>query len=161
MNKKCKRGFVLIETILISAVVMGVLLTLYIQLNAINNSYNKLLTYDNVDKLYLVNNVKQYLYNNGLKETDFLNGFYDISDCSNALVNEYAYCKNLFANLDASVVIVSSGDLTLLKESINTNPNYSSGFKEYVNQLTNQEGIYIILEFSDLEYASLVVEDKI
>ncbi len=156
MKEKYKKGFVLVETIVISSVVMGILLILYSQLNMINNNYNKILNYNNIDELYLTSNVIKFLKSDNLNS--LLNDNYtDISACETTLIDEYAYCENLFSNANIVSVIVTNGDLVALENELDT-LKYSDKFEEFINYLQPIEGHYVIVEFEQEQYAALDVE---
>ena len=65
MKKNRKRGFILAETLVIATVVMASLVFIYIQFNSVNNGFNRTFKYNSVNNLYLTNEVKKFIINNG------------------------------------------------------------------------------------------------
>lgn len=65
MKKNNSLGFMLIETLLVSTFVLGVLTYLYMQFSALKRSYNDSFKYDTIPALYGTKNLNQYIINNG------------------------------------------------------------------------------------------------
>ena len=65
MKKNNSLGFMLIETLLVSTFVLGVLTYLYMQFSALKRSYNDNFKYDTIPALYGIKNLHQYILNNG------------------------------------------------------------------------------------------------
>ena len=63
--KKKQKGFVLVETLVVSLLVLTVLIFLFLQLNTINLNYQKSFRYNTVEGLYSANNMKVYILKNG------------------------------------------------------------------------------------------------
>ena len=92
MKKSNRKGFILAETIAVSTIVMTSLVILYSQFVSINNSYNRSFSYNNVNNLYLVKNIRDYLSEENLNKLissmEESNSLYiDITSCP----NEYCY----------------------------------------------------------------------
>ncbi|MEG2311383.1 MAG: type II secretion system protein, partial [Bacilli bacterium] len=98
MKKNNNRGFMLIETLICSTFIVGILIVLYTQFERINKSYEDSFKYNTVNNLYLVNNFKMYLLQNGgeslLNNLNSTNYFIDITACPSPL-QEVNYCNNL------------------------------------------------------------------
>lgn len=61
MKKNNRMGFMLIETLLVSTFVLGVLTYLYVQFSALKRNYDDDFKYDTVPGLYGVRNINQYI----------------------------------------------------------------------------------------------------
>lgn len=152
MKKVNKKGFVLAEAIVISVVVISALLIIYLQFSNLNNSYYRSLKYNNVDKLYLNNQLKKFIaesdfnaiYNDISGETLYI----DITNCSPYFI-EYMYCENLIDAMDASRVIITKNDTSELIRNIR-NYDFSENMKDYIkNSKTREDGYRIIVEYND------------
>lgn len=164
MKKNLKKGFVLAETVGVSMLVIGTLTFIYVQFVNITKSYDISFKYDNVDKLYAVDNIKSYIATEDLSTIRNLvntNGFADISTCPVDYFINSAYCDLLFSKLEVKKVLIISKDLDLLKSSSilnNTSTEYSQQLKNYVNYIKNQnECERIVVEFNDNTFANLNV----
>lgn len=65
MKKNNRMGFMLIETLLVSTFVLGVLTYLYVQFGAMKRSYDDDFKYDTVPGLYGVKNINQHIVQQG------------------------------------------------------------------------------------------------
>lgn len=61
--KKNVKGFMLIETLVVSTIVTTVLVFLYVQFNNIVKNFNRELHYNSVNNLYILEGVKNYIIN--------------------------------------------------------------------------------------------------
>ena len=162
MKKVNKRGFLLAETIGISVVVITALVIIYTQFINVDNSYYRTYNYNNVNKLYLANQVKQFISNDTASIYNSINEenlYVDITDCSNVI--EYMYCENLMSAIDAKKVIVTKNNVTQLSNNIN-NYDFSETMKKYIkSSKSNEEGYRLIIEFNDNTIAGLKMSEDI
>lgn len=61
--KKCEKGFMLVETLVVSTLVSVVLIGLYVQFNNIINNFDRDTRYNNINNLYAAQNVKNFILN--------------------------------------------------------------------------------------------------
>lgn len=117
--KKSNSGFMLIETLLVSTFVLGVLTYLYLQFSALKRSYDDSFKYDTVPALYGVRNINQYIVQNGgydsLKYNINTLGYYKY---------EYEYDYNCTATCTALFKELEPEKIYFVKDSI---------FKDNVN----------------------------
>ena len=162
MKKVNKRGFLLAETIGISVVVITALVIIYTQFINVNNSYYRTYNYNNVNKLYLTNQVKQFISNDTASIYNSINEenlYVDITDCSNVI--EYMYCENLMSAIDAKKVIVTKNNVKELSNNIN-NYDFSETMKKYIkSSKSNEDGYRLIIEFNDNTIAGLKMSEDI
>ena len=57
-----KNGFMVVECIIASVVVLTVIIILYTQVKSISRNYNKSYNYDNVTSLYALANFRKFLF---------------------------------------------------------------------------------------------------
>ncbi len=160
MKKNNKKGFVLAETIAVSVIIMTSLVIVYTQFATLNNSYKTSFKYNNVNNLYLVNNLRNFIRNDGLDRLIPLldnNEYVDITSCSNDIFDEYLYCRLLVDNSNMKTVLFTKEDISELKNSID-NTNYSQTMKNYIKKINNSTGSSqrLIVEFEDETYATLL-----
>lgn len=161
MKKNNVKGFVLAETIAVSVVIMTSLVIVYTQFVALNNSYKTSFQYNNVNSLYIANNIKQFIKNdnfsklvNNLSNSQYL----DITNCSNDIFKEFLYCELLFDNMDVKTVLFTNEDIKKLKENIDST-SFSQEMKSYIKKINNSIGnnYRIIIEFNNNQFVTLVV----
>jgi len=159
MKKELSNGFVLVETLIVTTFVSGVLIFLFIQLVTLSNNYDNSYKYNTVEDLYLLRNIKDYM----LKDSDSLNtiksevddkGFVEITDCSKVL--EPDYCLKLLELSNIKTIFITENyiDPTLFS-------SYNDEFKNFVNRINGEgENKYRILaEFNNSRYATIRIED--
>ena len=168
MKKLNEKGFMLVETLIVSVFVGVTLIILYIQLQNISNSYDKTFSYNTATSLYNTSKVKKYLFtrNMGQINNEVLSnssGFIDISSCSNSFykvgeenaVQATNYCKKIYERLRIVQVLVTKDDLTDVRNKIveaGNNEKVSSKMVDFVRYIKNEkkEGyLRIIIEFED------------
>ncbi len=125
-----KRGFLLVETLLVSLTIASILLYMYVQYSEITNSYKRLNRYNSVENLYRTEKIKQIImmnatdtfYNNLDKNT---NGFLtDIPGIDmNALKND----------LEIKSIYITSPSQNFFDKITDSN------FKAFLNTIPEEE----------------------
>lgn len=143
-----KKGFALLETIIVITFVSVSLILLYNNFTNMTLNNQRNILYDDVANIYKVHYVLEYLNLNDLSK--HLNNeditFLDCNDFS------FSSCNKLFKTLNINKLYLTKYNLN------NSNLSSSSNeLKEYVKNTSNK-GNYkyrLILEFSDNSFASL------
>ena len=156
--KKNNKGFLLAEVITVSVVTIVALVIIYVQFVAVDNSYYKSFKYNNVDKLYLANQLKQFINGDNASElySDIENISYaDITNCD-AYFIERTYCRNLISAIDAKQVLVTKLDTSSILDKLKENKIVSSDMYTFIsNNKSLENGYRLIIEFNDNTYATL------
>ncbi|MGE5455509.1 MAG: hypothetical protein ACM3O4_00160 [Ignavibacteriales bacterium] len=164
MKKINNKGFMLVETLVVATLIISILIYLFVQFQTIIKSYNSSFTYNTVDAVYGVSNIRNYILNDGYEElkafqdsTSNVNGYIDITNCSADYFEESEYCLTLFDQLNVKKVIFTDSDLSNLK---NSNLTFDDKLKKYINYLkyTKGEDLYrIIVEYENETFGSLKI----
>jgi hypothetical protein len=171
MKNKLK-GFILIETLIVSVFVISTLVFLYAQFQKIEQGYEKTFIYNTTDNLYKVYNIRVFLLD-GLNSTPsnysnvlgaFLTSsdtYYNLTGCPAAqiLLNK-AYCDRLLDQLGVKTVIFTKDDLTDIKADLNNLYFISEDKKEFIKHLkiSGTPGQYrLIVEFNDKTFGTLKI----
>lgn len=177
-----KNGFMVVECIIASVVVLTVIILLYTQVKAVSRTYNKTYNYDNVTSLYALSNFRTFLLNGDnydrLLSAYFNNLKTNSSDCEKNYVfiscsiftgTSINYCDTLLtamgittSNARPRQIIFTSSDLKNLKScNLKDDAGYlRSTFVDYILSLNPEESkdkYMIIAEFDDDTLASLNV----
>lgn len=162
MKKNNKKGFILAETIAVSVVIMTSLVIVYTQFSTLNNSYKTSFQYNNVNNLYLVNNLRNFIKTDGSDFDNLIsqlgeNEYIDITSCPNDIFDEYLYCELLIENSNIKTVLFTNENISNLKNIID-NTNYSQNMKNFIKKINNstQNSKRLIVEFNDDTYATLL-----
>lgn len=179
--KKIKKGFMLVETLVVSIFILSTLVFLFVQFQTIKKSYERSFTYNTVEGLYATSNVAKYLSSEGFYQISydlafsgarfisFYNSDSTIADgCQEKYIIEKEYCNTLMNQLNIKSVIFTKENLGNLKSKID---EWTSN-KEKPEALSNRMIDYIktisyqglptyyrlIVEFKDDTFATLITD---
>lgn len=130
MKKTNNKGYMLIETLIVSTFVAGILLFLFIQFSNLNKNYNDAFKYNTVDGLYALEDIKNYILQdisayNKIKENISINDYIDIIDCS--LFTNKKFCEEL-VNLENIEIIYVTNNYFKSDINVSTSPSISTNF---------------------------------
>ncbi len=174
MKKIFNRGFMLVETLVVSVFVIGVLLFMFTQFQKIRSNYELSFKYNTVNSLYAANNIRRYILSDGFDSIVANlggNSYIDLTMCPDSYFTETNYCTNLFSGLNIynysgtdniNKVIFTKDDLGDLKAYLNNTPvsGFSEGMKNYILGIktdSDTNNYRLIVEFTDNTYATLKV----
>lgn len=158
MNNK---GFLLVESLVVSTFVLTVLMLLYLQFNNLMTNHKKSYTYNSVENIYNLGSMADFLKNTGqdvaLKNNLGNNKYivlYNDSNCVN-LPNSTTIltCNNLAANMNLKYMIYTDSDVSSLKNYVkNSNDALKQDMKDFITKMdaTKIEGKgRLIAKFGD------------
>lgn len=158
MKKNNNSGFMLLETLLVSTFVLGVMTYIIVQFSALKRSYNDSFNYNTIVGLYGVKNMHEYATKYSmypvLKENITTLGYTDtICSINQANTN----CNKLLTNLDIEKIIFVQD--SVFKKNINTDITL---FKEdyelyhFVKKIKFEDNTYRwIIKYTDNTYATI------
>lgn len=179
-----KNGFMVVECIIASVVVLTAITVLYAQVKSVGRSYDKSFNYDNVTSMYALSNFRTFLltgsnYDNLVAElNENNNAVSDTGDCSKYYIyakceflpNEvHQYCDNLLNIMGITTnnarplqIIFTKSDLSwkencTFKDETNT---LKKSFIDYISSLKsdNSDKRYMLIAaFDDNTMASIVL----
>lgn len=105
------KGFMLVETLLVSLTISGILIYMYAQFSTINNSYQRLYQYNTSDSLYRVGALKEFMltYNTG-NESIYKNLGAKLITCNNIISSSgtnRTYCNKIVEEMEVSKIILT------------------------------------------------------
>lgn len=166
MRKSNEKGFMMIETLLVSVFIASTLIFLYIQFQKVRNGYNNSFTYDTVNGIYANQVILGYLQENGIKnlsntmENTSISHI-DLTSCPAGYLENTSICNYLLSDLGVKKIYYVSSDVTEFQKKMES-LGLSSKLKRYVNTIksTNGIGYRLITEFQDGTYATILVRAK-
>ena len=159
--KNNNKGFMLLETLIVSCIVLGVLIYMYSQFRNININYQRIFKYNTVSSLYKTNEIKKFIESDAYLEMvgrleDSSNLYYDITACDVLLYNSSDLCSKLYDSLGLEKLVIMNENLSLIRSAdITTLPN---GLQQFIYYLSdNYTGNYrrIVASYEDGTYASV------
>ncbi len=170
MKKSNNKGFMLLETLITSTFVIGVLVFLYVQFANVKRSYDESFKINSVPGLYGALDLKKYLNGldySALKESisSSSNGYIEL-DAVNLNDTDINYFTNLVKYLNINKVIMVTENMDSLKTYLKDNKNvfinkYSNDFYKYINKITvsNKENSYrLLIIYNDKTFTSIVLD---
>ena len=174
MKKNNNKGFMLLETMVVSAFIITVLIFLYVQFSNLKKSYDESFRYDTIPELFKTKEIDKFI-NNNYGYADIINDVKESEDkyielynnsCNMTYFSKYnSYCNRLMNDMNVKTILLVSTDLSKLINKLKTNNKYSNSLYLYIkkiNQSTNNNSYSLIVEFNDKKYTNLIVqEDKV
>ncbi len=165
MNKK---GFTLVETLIVSTVVAGILVYLFLQFSTVKRNFNTSFRYNTVNGLYALEDISEYI--NSL-DTEFKNNYiinsidnigyiniYTLNDKYEDNVDSYEIIlgidgEDLLDSLNIDNLIITFEDLSDIDKS-----TFNKGITKFIDRINYDGGsnYRLIAKFKDDTYANLV-----
>lgn len=138
MKKNCQKGFMLVETLVVTTFIAGVFIFLFIQFSNLNKSYKTSFKYDTVEGSYALRDILDYLkgetrFTTNINSYMSSNEYIDITECSSEFFINTNYCKKLFELENISKVIVFNNDFKPKEEN-----KLTENIKEYFNKVNKK-----------------------
>ena len=105
MKKRGNKGFVLLETLIVTVFISSVLIFLFVQFNSLNKKYEESNIYNNVEDLYALNNIYSYIKDDTdlYEKIENTDTYIDISSCEDATYGDF--CKELLRKENIEVLL--------------------------------------------------------
>ena len=157
MKKRNNKGFVLLETLIVTVFISSVLIFLFVQFNSLNTKYEESNMYNKVEDLYALNNIANYikedwnLYDT-IKNTDT---YIDLSNCEGFTHTDF--CKELLEKEKVEILLALPNKFD--KKSIIDFDDDVLDFIDKINP-TGDEKYRLIAKFKDTTIKQIFNEDK-
>lgn len=156
---KKNKGFTLVETLIVSAFVLGTLTYLFIQIDNSITNFDISFKYDSISDLnntmVVYNFIKESGYTNLTKS--IANGYVDITNSSMILGNS-SYYNLIKDKINAKRIIIAEENMVELKKNLSS-LDFSEELKRYIKRYDNDQAIIgeyiIIVEFNNDHIASV------
>lgn len=168
--KKKNMGFILLETLIVSVFIISTLVYLYIQFINLKQNYDISFRYDTIPGLYNAKNIEKminekygysvFINNVNKNNNNYIELFNDNKCNLIYFSNNQNYCNKLMENIDAKTVLFTNKNINDINNKFKTNNPYSNDFYLYIksiNQVSNDESYYIIIEYNDNTYSNIKI----
>ena len=159
LMKKNSKAFALVETLIVSTIIASILIYMFVQFNKLDENYNESFRYNDVDDLYKLDSIKDYINSLPNAKKSDISAFIN----SNTLINIFKIDdnysnieyidnqQNLLDNLDVKSLIITSSDV----HKINID-GLSPNIKKMLKKIKNKSDNYrIIVEFNNDNLATI------
>ena len=153
--KKNDKGFMLVETLIVTVFVAGVLIYLYVQFSNLSIAYDQSYIYNNVESLYALEDIKDYIesdmqFTEYLIENIELKHYIDISNCN--LFIDKEYCLKLLEIENIKEIFVTTNSIP--KERITI---YNEDFLTFINKINieGEQPYRIVASFNNSTFATI------
>ncbi len=149
-----KKGFALVETLIVTTFVMSMFILVYQNVVPMLGEYEKMSNYDDIDSIYAANLYKQVVlrYVNLTYVDSVLNDntYVDITNCGNTdIYSSRDYCdkiKNILSIKEDDYIFITKYDISSFREEVKENEFFDSGrlsnFKGYINTVGDVDSFY-------------------
>lgn len=161
--RKNNKGFMLIETLLVSVFVVSTLIFIYIQFEKVRNSYQTSFSYNTTNGVYGANAILKYLRENGIdnldKKIDEGSAYIDLTNCPGGYLSNTSFCHRLLTDLKVQKIFYVSSDVTNFKSKMDQ-AAISNKFKSFVRSIkpTDNAGYRLLIEYANEEYATILTK---
>lgn len=146
MNKMNNKGFLLVESLIVSTFVLTILMFLYLQFNSLMTNHKKSYTYNSVENIYDLGSMSDFLKNTNqdstLKTNLGSNNYillYNGSSCINIPnTSTTSTCNSLASAMNLKYMIYTDSDITGLKEYVKTNTsdtNLKQDMRDFITKV--------------------------
>lgn len=167
MNKNVK-GFMLLETLIVSTIILSTLVFLFIQFTNIKTSYEISFKYNTIPGIYKAKELSDFLVENGLNTSlsnqldKEVNGFVNIKTHTYISNGNNDFYVNMLKDMNVRNIIYTSDNLTTLKEYLNGNSVdtiFTESFKNFILGLNTNESLNnrLIIMYNDDTFATIIV----
>ncbi|MBR2832903.1 MAG: hypothetical protein IKE75_00420 [Bacilli bacterium] len=149
MKKNYNKGFLLVETLVVSTFCLTILVILFLQFKNLIINYNTSFKYNSVENIYNLNVVKKYLKNNRIRLSD-PTYIYDGNDYHNYCNPS---CRQIIELEEIKILIYTK---STINDNIKNNNNLSAEMYNFINKLKpDSKQNRLIAEFNNGTYASI------
>ena len=169
--KKNNRGFLLAESLVVSTFVLTVLILLYIQFNNLTTNYKNSYNYNNVESIYDLSSVSDYLLTNNYNLSDQLTEskpyviVYKDGSCNMDAGIVDSFCDNLISQMGAKTVIYTSSDISVIQKYVSEkdDSNINQKLREFISRVetnTVQNKGRLFAEFNNGTFATIAMDGE-
>ena len=172
MKKNNNKGFMLLETLVVSSFIITILIYLYVQFVNLKSSYDTSFKYDTIPNMYGLKQIDKFINNNygyeifktnlnKSENNNYLELYKNKCDLEYFSDNN-SYCNKLMDSLNVKTLIITNNKLKDIKTRFKEHNPYSNGFYRYlksIDPVLASKSYLLIAEFNDGTYGMLKLEE--
>ena len=158
------KGFMLIETLITSTIVLGALIFLFIQFSSIKRTYENSFKYNTIPGLYKAKEIANFIINDNKTNLTAIDEYITYEEI-NCTAYSSSFCSKLINKMEIKHMIITTNNIKSLQNKLNSD-NYSRDtfdnekFKEYILSLDDiiaSGNRRIIIEYNDNTFATVSI----
>lgn len=159
--RKNSKGFMLMETLMVSVFAVSTLIFIYIQFEKVRTNYQTSFQYNTVNGVYDASTILRYLKENGIENLNNMieNGttYIDITTCPGGYLSNTTFCNRLLTDLQVKKIFYTSSDLTGFKSKMKS-AGVSNKFQRFIRSVksSSDTGYRLLVEYNDDTYATIL-----
>ena len=169
--KKNNRGFLLAESLVVSTFVLTILILLYIQFSNLTTNYRNSYNYNNVESIYDLSSVSNYLLENNYNLSNQLTEekpyvvVYKDGSCNMDAGIIDSFCDNLITQMGAKTIIYTSSDISVIQKYVseNNDSNINQSLREFISRVETNTVLNkgrLFAEFNNGTYATIAMNNE-
>src|SRR5574344_454392 len=161
---KNNKGYILTETLIVSAVVLTTLVLIYSQFAKINKNYGASYDYNSINGIYALNNIVHYINeenNSALTAIAGQNAYTDITSCDSGYYTYTSYCKKLLEGSNIKTLLITTYSKLNIIGALSNDNAYGLDMQNFVKTLDDSSNSYncrLVAQFNDGTYASIPIQ---
>lgn len=172
MKKMNNKGFLLLETLVVTTFTVAVLTYLYIQYVSLKKNYNKSFSYNTVPGLLHAKAIDTFFNDS----TFYTNIIFDLTTGSNKYIelasnnicntsyfsSKQTLCNNLINDAKVKTIIITKTDLSQTINVLKTNNPYSNDLLKYIKSIkipVENAKYVLVFEYSDKTFANILIRE--
>ncbi len=153
---KNKKGFVLMETLVVTIFTLFIFTILYNNIVPLIGKYDELSYYNDIDTTYQLYHIKKLINQDSFRSTIKGTSKYTKIECNTGVINSQAVCNSLFEALDITpnedeVLYINKNYI----ESMKTDTTVSEDVREYLKYISPTTNILLLQNDGYLSYVNL------
>lgn len=159
--RKNNKGFMLVETLLVSVFVATTLIFLFVQFERVKSSYDKAFTYNTVSNVANAKTFSIYLFENGISDaSEYVsnNSYLDITTCPATYLTNTDFCKYLINKLNIKKIYLTKVNNRRINnfQTSAKGLNLDNTFLNFIDNIKQVDSTYkdiLIVEYNDKTFA--------
>ena len=166
MKKKNNGGFLLSESLIVSTFVLTVITLMFVQFKGIVVNNKKQYIYNNIQDIYSLGSIAEFIRlnsvsisgNNVIIFNGGVSGICNASYISNS--NYRTICTNMSRAIGADYIFYTDSDIDIVKASVVSNSSFNQDMKDFVEKISTDKvdgRKRLIAKFTNGNFATVVV----
>lgn len=163
MKRINNKGFLLVETLIVTVFILGIFTFVYSNVIPLFGEYEKTKYYDDIDSVYDAMLIRDMIKKdpNVLDIVSLSTEYKDISDCTTINYTEKTYCQKLKETLEIDKIYVVKHDLSSLQNSIKSKTSFATAYDRSIREYINSLPTYTTSNNENVNNRRIIIKRKV